>query len=669
MGVPGLFSNLRYKYNKRLIYSVNTAVNDVLMFDFNCLIHPICRLVWLELKNQNIALNTQDFESKVIEKSIEYMEEKINEVKPTKICGIFIDGVCPMTKITHQRQRRFASILDKEIMNNIKCKHSVEKDEYYDTNAITPGTAFMEKFHLYLLNYVENKNKAGKADDMKFIYSSYKCVGEGEHKIIKYIIKNINPTNKIVIYGLDADLIILGMTLVVKGYDIKLYREKDGFLIPTTDTATAVETDTANTNMIYFDVNICAQLITHALAKKSSLKNEIIEENGSSLKSEIHEVNEQEEFNELYPLNIVSAYVNDFVFITILLGNDFIPPCPTLNMRFTTKKLNGYELLMHTYKSLSKGEHIVSFVNNKLKVNWTLFKDLINRLAMFEEPYFRDQHANRNHKKCQSDKPADIQIFRMDHLMFRFPDPIKMYDESIPYEIRKKRYIHHYFGSEYCKCVDNVKVEYGDNVNVIVSHSKKGYPSQLLSNNNVMVDTFYDDKTLTVKEDMYDKIHAIYLGTLSYVMQYYYNECPDYMYYYKYSNSVLLSDLYEFVNKKSESVLDNIIDVASIVNHNEHVITPIVQLALVLPIKSFYLLPKNIEKLLTGKSSTAVDDLNGMLAAYKSTFPKYPIRDFIGKAKLYQATLIMNMPNVNIVKALLTSVNISSEEAERNIII
>jgi 5'-3' exonuclease len=637
MGVPGMFRSLSERYKRHIIKikgevqenGLPTEIEpmDALFFDFNCLIHPICRQVWLENKAKNISMTTKEFERKVMEKCIEYMEMKVQEVNPISTVGIFIDGVCPMAKIAQQRQRRFASILDKEIMNNIKHKHGVEKDEYYDTNSITPGTEMMETFHKYLINYVNEQNSKGN-NIFNYVYSSYKEIGEAEHKIVHYIKKNCLKDKTYCIYGLDADLIILSMTLVVNGYKLYLYRENSK--------AANNDDNIAHMGMLYFDVNACAKAIANELSSNKNI-------NYDNMRN-------------------VMPYVIDFVFITLLLGNDFIPPNPTLNMRFMTKELNGYDILMHVYKSLFRNKddtHVDTFVatydftNRRLIINWSAYKELINGLATFEEQYFKGQSNYRNFKKCDSKDMAAIQIFRMENLMFKFPDPLKMSDEKIPYEIRKKRYIHHYYGTSVCKCTMEGK--------------NKTYHSQLLSNTNEMADNFYEDKELTIG-DNYSKIIATYLGTMSYIMTYYFDECPDNLYYYRYMSSILLSDFYEFLNKNPVDKLDEIIDTFGQNRNNKGTITPIMQLMLVLPTKSFYLLPTNVYKLLTGAFKVS-KEIEYILNMYKTYFPKTPNRDFIFKNKLFQASLVLSIPNIDTVITLLTSVNVSKDEEERNMLL
>jgi len=631
MGVPGLFANLNNKYKNNIIKKniiLNSLINqplnlphnlhqpvnikpDILYFDFNCLIHPVCHLLWSEYKDKNIS--TDNFEQKVISKTLEYMGKVIDYVKPTT-CGIYIDGVCPLSKMAQQRQRRFASILDKEIMNNIRGKNSVAREEYYDTNAITPGTLFMSKLSEAIEIYIRTHQ------DVNYIYSSYMEHGEGEHKIINHIKANKDKfANKnIIIYGLDADLIILSLTMI-RDFNIMLLREEEHVSFETF-------------NMIYFDVNECAKCIIKEL---TTIEGEIV---NREIKN---------------PTNVI----DDFIFITILLGNDFIPSNPTLNMRFRNKGTYGYDILMDTYKTLlfdtagpsNDFTYIVSWIDKRLVINWKLFTELINRLATYEEQYFENARIYFNNKNNAKNK-AEEQIYHFENLMFSHPDPLTMHNKYIDYEtIRKPRFIHHYFGSNVAKCT-------------LTNGNKRTFQSQLLAQNEVLKNGFYNDKKIVINQMEYNKVIYDYLKTFSYVMYYYYHGCPDNLYYYKQINSVMLSDIYEYCVKNT-NILDNIID--TYYGPPKHIlIHPLEQLLMVLPHKSFNLLPKNIEKFVNSK-----DNNNHLLNQYnKIYFPRNIKRDFINKSRLFQAALLLEIPSINLIRGLICDKKITASEAKRCLI-
>ena len=119
MGVPGFFKWLLVKYkNKEFIknkYETNCEFNSLLI-DTNCLLHPQCFKVLNENPNLN---NFETLENKMIKQCIIYLDEVINYIDPDKEVFIAIDGVAPIAKMKQQRQRRYKSINDKILFDNI----------------------------------------------------------------------------------------------------------------------------------------------------------------------------------------------------------------------------------------------------------------------------------------------------------------------------------------------------------------------------------------------------------------------------------------------------------------------------------------------------------------------------------------------------------------------
>ena len=119
------------------------------MIDANCLLHPMCFKVLGE--NPHIT-NLDKLERKMINQVIEYIDTLVKYVDPKKTVYLAIDGVAPIAKIKQQRTRRFKSVHDKELFDNIKKKHNKELSNYWNNSAITPGTVFMEKLKVQILN-------------------------------------------------------------------------------------------------------------------------------------------------------------------------------------------------------------------------------------------------------------------------------------------------------------------------------------------------------------------------------------------------------------------------------------------------------------------------------------------------------------------------------------
>lgn len=261
MGVPLLFGyfckNYRYIFSKR-------KECDNFFLDYNALIHNIV--------NENPDIDQAELFYRVKTETLRV----VTFVNPKKLVYIAIDGVVPRSKINQQRMRRFKS----------------RSSGKFDRNQITPGTQFMYNLSDYLRNELKFNVPA--------ILSLVEEEGEGEQKIIDYCRKKVPVTDSNVIYGLDADLIILTMSLNLK---FNLLRDNS-----------------------FLDID--------------KLKNLLIE--------------------DLSPGD-PKKLINDFVLISIFLGNDFLIGIPTLKI-----KRDGVGILLKIYKKFRKNNCYLLDQNNQI---------------------------------------------------------------------------------------------------------------------------------------------------------------------------------------------------------------------------------------------------------------------------------------------------------------
>ncbi|KAG8836224.1 5'-3' exoribonuclease 2 [Serendipita sp. 399] len=159
-----------------------------------------------------------------------YTERIVNMIRPRKLLFMAIDGVAPRAKMNQQRSRRFraaqeAKEKEEKRLEGIAIFEAMGKtvsDETknattWDSNAITPGTPFMALLADSLRYWVVKKLSEDPGwKDLEVIISDASVPGEGEHKIMDFIrrqriSKSYDPNTKHVIYGLDADLIMLAL--------------------------------------------------------------------------------------------------------------------------------------------------------------------------------------------------------------------------------------------------------------------------------------------------------------------------------------------------------------------------------------------------------------------------------------------------------------------------
>lgn len=198
---------------------------DNLYLDMNGIVHPC--------SHPEDRPAPKDEEEMMLE-VFRYTDRVVNMVRPRKILMIAVDGVAPRAKMNQQRSRRFRSAqeakekeADKQellkLMKQQNPDHSAsENDESiakkaFDSNTITPGTPFMDTLAISLRYWCQYKlNTDPGWAKLKIIISDATVPGEGEHKIMSYVRSqrvspDYDPNTRHVIYGLDADLIMLGL--------------------------------------------------------------------------------------------------------------------------------------------------------------------------------------------------------------------------------------------------------------------------------------------------------------------------------------------------------------------------------------------------------------------------------------------------------------------------
>jgi 5'-3' exonuclease len=199
MGIPSYYKKLASSIKNLTVQHHEPLKAKMLLFDFNCMIYQIIRDKTLRpFPGYADEVSAKEWELEVCEKIAEYTVNVWKEVGKPKTVFLGIDGVVPMAKIRQQRLRRFKSIW----MADEECKRGIRTADpnRWDTNAITPGTAFMDRLATRL---------EALCTTYGWIVSPASEPGEGEQKCMEFWRAHRGDEGDIVIYGLDADLILL----------------------------------------------------------------------------------------------------------------------------------------------------------------------------------------------------------------------------------------------------------------------------------------------------------------------------------------------------------------------------------------------------------------------------------------------------------------------------
>ena len=227
----------------------------------------------------------------------------------------------------------------------------------FDNTQISPGTTFMKKLVQNLKNEVDLKNST--IDFSK---------GEAEHKILRDIKLNRDINSEIYIYGLDADLILLS---IMTNHNISLIRQKS----------------------IAEQLNVEFEVLNIKILKEAIIK--------------------EYEINNLH-------FFNNLIFITFLLGNDFIKKLPFIlmddlsNILYICSKLKG------------------CIIDDNFNINKELFKSILNQIFKISlcNSNKRTKHLNdlelNNNKWLNNKTPEWIWVYKNDYINY----PNKFYAEK-----------------------------------------------------------------------------------------------------------------------------------------------------------------------------------------------------------------------------------------------
>ena len=391
MGIPSYFAHVLKKYPhviKRL--SELPCINN-LYLDCNGMVYDVVHQ--MQYTPENIAA----YEAEMLQRICESIDACIAILRPISSVFIAFDGVAPVAKLNQQRERRYKSWYlgemeaqrRREIVSarstqtgSGKSKTSTFKVEppkpAWNTSAITPGTKFMNALHDKLAEYYDTTNKSAlnaryNLSGAGIIVSSSKEPGEGEHKLFEYIrdhaAEHANMTT--VIYGLDADLIMLCMSHLHISRGIYLYRETPEFV--KSINVVLDEKERYFMDIPEFATAIVQHVITSSAPNPTAAKNKVM----------------------------------DYIFMCFMLGNDFMPHFPALNIRTT-----GIATIMEAYRAtIGSNETIIQIHLNEYVIHWPNYKKLVAHLAAQELTLIRKEHGTRDRQARHmrdSDKDDDV---------------------------------------------------------------------------------------------------------------------------------------------------------------------------------------------------------------------------------------------------------------------
>ena len=488
MGIPSYFSYIIKNYPniiRNLQYFKTNEGFEHLFMDCNSIIYDAVNTMNGSDEYKNLP--HADFENKLIDMVIQGVEKYILLVQPTKTVFIAFDGVAPFAKMEQQRTRRYKS----QYMSKINGDDTKNK---WSTSAITPGTVFMNLLSKRIDSaflYSENKYKV-----KKMIVSCSTENGEGEHKLMDFLRLGSCANEKVALYGLDADLIMLSIFHLRYCKNIWVFREAPEFI----KSSIPVAIQGGIMDLYFLDIDCLANRIVH----------------------------------EMNCVSIDKHRVYDYVFLCFLLGNDFLPHFPAMNIR-----THGIQALMDVYR-LYIGNHSDRFLISKnYTIQWKHLHTFISYIAKKEHEYLTNEYFVRD--KFDKRNWLDTTPEERNEIILNIP---------VIYRAEEK----------------------------YICPSEPGWEGRYYKS------LFEQEKNTAFIKQLCNN----YLEGLEWVFKYYSSGCPNWRWKYNYHYPPLFNDLVHYIPHFE----------TDFIKLNKNAFSSDLQLSYVLPIEQSSLLPKQISEFL-----------------------------------------------------------------------
>jgi 5'-3' exonuclease len=433
MGIPSYFSHIIKNYSniiRTLGYFVNsnTFRFQHLYMDCNSIVYDAVHFFEKQKRDGTIDWS-KDFESLIIDKVIDNIDNYVRLINPTTTIYIAFDGVAPFAKMDQQRTRRHKTLFLSKV--------DFGKDTAgpsWNTSAITPGTDFMNKLNSQV--YYKFRNSETKYSVKNVIVSGSDNCGEGEHKLFQHMRDNDFKNDQVAVYGLDSDLIMLSIFHLKYCKNVHIFREAPEFL----KSSIPIDTTSKETDPHFLDIFHLSSCISAEMACK---------------------------FADLHR-------TVDYIFLCFFLGNDFLPHFPAMNIR-----THGINALLDIYRNYI-GSHSDRYFVSKTtgNIQWRNVGIFISQVAKREHEFLTNEYfvrAKSDRRTFAESTPEEKEdAFNSAPIMYRAAEKYICPDE--PYW--ESRYYKSLFELE--RTPDNVKTicnNYLEGLEWVFKYYTRGCPS------------------------------------------------------------------------------------------------------------------------------------------------------------------------------------------------
>ncbi|KAI1285345.1 5'-3' exoribonuclease 1 [Halotydeus destructor] len=574
MGVPKFYRWIseRYPCLSEVVREHQIPEYDNLYLDMNGIIHNCSH-------PNDDDVHFRISEEQIFQDIFRYIEFLFRMIKPRKVFFMAIDGVAPRAKMNQQRGRRFRSAKEAETREQeAQARGEILPSEArFDSNCITPGTEFMHKLHQQLKYFVAMKmSKDELWKPVKVYLSGHETPGEGEHKVMDFIRSekskpDYNPNTRHCLYGLDADLLMLGLCSHEPHFS--LLREEVKFI--KSKTVKKVTTRSTNPDVITFH-------LLHLSLLRDYLSHEF-----SALKTTL-----PFEFN-------LENVIDDWILMGFLVGNDFIPHLPHFHIN-KNALTNLYKIYIDVLPSLG------GYMNESGKLNLERFGKFLEKVSEIDVENFTEVYADLRYfkSKCSiKDKRRELEPFYDDTELLTVEQALQngLFKPLIPEANGKS-------GNGFSVLPVDVPADLPSEVSPFaLDDPESGLDGEdefsEVEEEKEEEDTFDEEFRLHKKtyyetkmcyenadKDVLKEQALCYIRAIQWNLHYYYNGCISWSWYYPHHYAPYISDVKDF------SEADLVYDFGK-------PFRPFDQLLAVLPAGSKDLLPKAYQRLLIDERS------------------------------------------------------------------
>lgn len=372
---------------------------DWVEYDLNSVFHPVAqelhavRPVSVSLRKPRKAppVVLEKPENVIFSKICERVEDMRNILGPVRGMDFAVDGTAGNSKMQQQRKRRIKTIMDKN-------KNVDGPKTDWDSTKISCGTVWMDRLNKHIDEFVQEQLTTNSTwRDLQVIISNHRVPGEGEHAVLKHMKQD--PSLSYGVVSPDADVIFLAAGL--HNPNIYVFREN-----------------------IFDDVDG-----EFFLVHIGSFRECIIKEIGMADEKDQNKIN---------------RCIEDFILYLFIVGNDFIPSVPSLNITN-----DGIEELFQAYKRIVTVNGFMSerLLDGQYYLRAEGMKGFMKELASKEEGMLVHNYLHNQARKADSlmqkhftlneskefngadndnlilgDTSFDFNAYRKDYYMLKFHD-------------------------------------------------------------------------------------------------------------------------------------------------------------------------------------------------------------------------------------------------------